>query len=65
MEQYGRWYRCENGQYRADLIRFNKFVEHAETVKGTVYASKNKELYPLPLSAINDGKGFVIQNPGY
>ena len=56
---------CENGQYRADLIRFNKFVEHAETVKGTVYASKNKELYPLPLSAINDGKGFVIQNPGY
>ena len=47
------------------LIRFNKFVEHAETVKGTVYASKNKELYPLPLSAINDGKGFVIQNPGY
>lgn len=56
---------CENGQYRADLIRFNKFVEHAELVKGTVYASKEKELYPLPLSAINDGKGLVIQNPGY
>lgn len=56
---------CENGQYRADLIRFDKFVEHAETVKGTVYASKDKELYPLPLSAINDGKGLVIQNPGY
>ena len=56
---------CENGQYRADLIRFNKFVEHAETVKGTAYANKNKELYPLPLSAINDGKGLVTQNPGY
>ena len=47
------------------MIRFNKFVEHAETVKGTAYANKNKELYPLPLSAINDGKGLVTQNPGY
>lgn len=56
---------CENGQYRADLIRFDKFVEHAEKVKGTAYANKNKELYPLPLSAITDGKGLVIQNPGY
>ena len=38
---------------------------HAETVKGTAYANKNKKLYPLPLSAINDGKGLVTQNPGY
>lgn len=56
---------CENGQYRADLIRFDKFVSHAETVKGTSYANKNKELYPLPLSAITDGKGLVLNNPGY
>lgn len=56
---------CENGQYRSDLIRFDKLVEHAEKVKGTAYANKYKELYPLPLSAINDGKGVVIQNPGY
>lgn len=56
---------CENGQYRADLIRFDKFVSHAQTVKGTSYANKNKELYPLPLSAITDGKGLVLNNPGY
>lgn len=56
---------CENGQYRADLIRLNKFVEHAVKYKGTTYANKDKELYPLPLSAINDGKGLVVQNPGY
>ena len=56
---------CENGQYRADLIRFDKFVSHAEAVKGTSYANKNKELYPLPLSAITDGKGLVLNNPGY
>lgn len=56
---------CENGQYRSDLIRFDKFVEHAKVVKGSAYATKYKELYPLPLSAINDGKGVVIQNPGY
>ena len=56
---------CENGQYRADLIRLNKFVEHAVKYKGTTYANKTKELYPLPLSAINDGKGLVVQNPGY
>lgn len=56
---------CENGQYRADLIRLDKFVEHAREYKGTAYANSDKELYPLPLSAINDGKGLVVQNPGY
>jgi len=29
------------------------------------YASKDKYLYPLPLSVIVDGKGLVIQNKGY
>ena len=39
---------CENGQYRADLIRFNKFVEHAETVKGTVYDMALKVFSQVP-----------------
>lgn len=56
---------CENGQYRADLIRHDKFVERAIEVTQTPYANKNKELYPLPLKVILDGKGAVKQNPGY
>ena len=56
---------CENGQYRADLIRLGKFVEHARDIKGTSYAADHKKLYPLPLAAINDGKGLVLQNDGY
>ncbi len=56
---------CENGQYRADLIRLDKFVEYAKTINGSPYADKTKELYPLPKSVIIDGKGVVIQNAGY
>lgn len=56
---------CENGQYRADLIRHDKFVQRAIDVTQTPYATKYKELYPLPLSVITDGKGQVKQNPGY
>ena len=29
------------------------------------FAADYKSVYPLPLSAINDGKGKVIQNPQY
>ncbi len=56
---------CENGQYRADLIRMDKFVEYAKQINGSPYANKTKELYPLPKSVITDGKGVVIQNEGY
>lgn len=56
---------CENGQYRADLIRHDKFVQRAVEVSQTPYANKYKELYPLPLSVITDGKGQIKQNPGY
>lgn len=56
---------CENGQYRADLIRHDKFVQRAVDVSQTPYANKYKEVYPLPLSVITDGKGEVKQNPGY
>ena len=60
---------CENGQYRADLIRFDKLLDRVYTVLGgkenAPYASKDKYLFPLPLSVIVDGKGMVTQNPGY
>ena len=56
---------CENGQYRADLIRMDKFIEHAQQINGSPYASKSKEVYPLPRIVITDGKGTVIQNEGY
>ncbi|MFY9150500.1 MAG: RagB/SusD family nutrient uptake outer membrane protein [Prolixibacteraceae bacterium] len=58
---------CESGQYRADLIRFDKLFDRVLMLNNNVapYASKYKYLYPLPLSVIVDGKGKVKQNPGY
>jgi hypothetical protein len=60
---------CENGQYRADLIRFDKLLDRAQTLLGgpqnAPFAAKYKYLFPLPLSVIVDGKGLVTQNPGY
>ena len=56
---------CENGQYRADLIRLDRFLDHAKRINGSPYATKGKELYPLPLIVITDGKGVVKQNPEY
>ena len=58
---------CENGQYRADLIRFDKLYDRVMLLNAGVapFASKDKYLYPLPPSVIVDGKGQVLQNPGY
>jgi hypothetical protein len=58
---------CENGQYRADLIRFDKLYNRVLELNNGIapYASKDKYVYPLPLSVIVDGKGQVKQNPGY
>lgn len=58
---------CESGQYRADLIRFDRLLDRVLELNNGIapYASKDKYRYPLPLSAIVDGKGEVIQNPGY
>ena len=58
---------CESGQYRADLIRFDKLLDRVLELNAdqAPYASKYKYVYPLPPSVIVDGKGKVIQNPGY
>lgn len=56
---------CENGQYRADLIRHGKFVERAQIVKQSAYTAPHKQLFPFSLRMISEGKGKFIQNPGY
>lgn len=62
-----RWHEfwCENGQFRADLIRYHKLIPWVKKINGSAYAEEHKEVYPLPLAAIIDGKGAVKQNPGY
>jgi hypothetical protein len=64
MERYHEFW-CENGQFRSDLIRYHKLVPLVKTITQSTYAEEYKELYPLPLSVISDGKGAVVQNAGY
>ncbi|CAN5609888.1 RagB/SusD family nutrient uptake outer membrane protein [soil metagenome] len=56
---------CENGQYRADLIRHDKFISRCQVVEQSTFTSPNKVLYPFSLKAVSEGKGKFIQNPGY
>jgi hypothetical protein len=56
---------CENGQYRADLIRMGKFVSRCQEVKKSVYTGPNKVVYPFSQARVSEGKGKFIQNPGY
>ncbi len=56
---------CENGQYRADLIRHGKFISRCQEVTQSTYTGPNKVLYPFSLKAVSEGKGKFIQNPGY
>ena len=56
---------CENGQYRADLIRHGKFVSRCIELTGSTYANEYKVVFPFSLTAVSEGKGLFIQNPGY
>ncbi len=56
---------CENGQYRADLIRMGKFVSRTQLVKGSTYTNADKVLFPFSPARIAEGKGKFIQNKGY
>ncbi len=59
-------YWCENGQYRADLIRHGKYVEYANELNGVASESADyKVLFPFSLARISEGKGEFKQNPGY
>lgn len=56
---------CENGQYRADLIRHGKFITRCQEVHASTFTGPNKVVYPFSLKAVSEGKGKFIQNPGY
>jgi hypothetical protein len=58
-------YWCENGQYRSDLIRHGKFVSRCIQLTNSPYAKDYKVVFPFSLSAVSEGKGLFIQNPGY
>jgi hypothetical protein len=58
-------YWCENGQYRADLIRHGKFVSRCIELTQSTYANDYKVVFPFSLNKISEGKGLFIQNPGY
>lgn len=56
---------CENGQYRADLIRHGKFVSRCLEVEQSEYTNEFKVVYPFSLKTITEGKGKFLQNKGY
>lgn len=58
-------YWCENGQYRADMIRMGKFISNNVERTGSRYADDNKKVFPFSQTIVNQGKGVFIQNPGY
>lgn len=53
------------GLRRSDLIRHGKYIEFARTYKGSVTTKDEFVLMPLPQTAIDEGLGKVVQNPGY
>lgn len=53
------------GLRRSDLIRHGKYIEFARKYKESVTTKDEFVLMPIPQSAIDEGKGKVIQNPGY
>lgn len=57
------------GVRRQDLIRHGKYVHSmkvkSETLGETTMIDDYMQRWPLPQSAIDEGKGMVEQNPGY
>jgi len=56
---------CENGQYRADLIRHGKYMSRNQIVHPGTYTAPHKVLFPFSLARIAEGKGKFLQNEGY
>jgi starch-binding outer membrane protein, SusD/RagB family len=57
---------CENGQYRADLIRHGKYVSRNREIYGEASFSEDyKVVFPFSPARVSEGKGKFIQNPGY
>lgn len=53
------------GWRRSDLVRHGKFVAYAKLYKKSRTAAPHHVLFPLPQEIINEGRGLVLQNPGY
>jgi hypothetical protein len=53
------------GWRRQDLIRHGKYVEYVIAQQPLSSIQPYKILFPLPQSAIDEGKGHIQQNPGY
>lgn len=52
------------GVRRSDLIRHGKFIQNAID-RGSTTTKPEFVLFPLPQAVINEGKGIIVQNPGY
>jgi hypothetical protein len=61
----GHEFWCENGEYRADLIRYNKLTDRVKLIAGDQFVEDFKILFPFSLQNIIEGKGAFVQNPGY
>lgn len=59
------WEGWGEGWRRPDLIRHGKFIEYARKYKNSRTAADHMVLMPLPQGFIDEGKGVVVQNPGY
>lgn len=55
---------CFENCRRSDLIRHGKFIQYARD-RGSVTTKEEYVLMPLPQSVIYEGKGIILQNPGY
>ena len=52
------------GVRRSDLIRHGQFIQNARD-RGCTTTKDEFVLFPLPQAVINEGKGKIVQNPGY
>jgi hypothetical protein len=65
LTERGHEFWCENGEYRADLIRYNKLTDRIKLIAGDQFVADFKILFPFSLQNIIEGKGAFVQNPGY
>lgn len=52
------------GIRRSDLIRHGKYIQTAID-RGSTTTKPEFVLFPIPQTVINEGKGIIMQNPGY
>jgi hypothetical protein len=63
LDERGREFYGE-GQRRQDLIRNGTYITNA-VARGKVNAQAHMVLYPIPGAVIIQGRGVIVQNPGY